>query len=84
MHSTSMKGRVGVQYLAQGHFSMQMGETEKWTTNLVGGRPLYPSATAPRDQATYLIIPLVSLGRLEPPSFQSTAEGADRLHHREQ
>ena len=28
VHSTSMKGHLGVQYLAQGHFDMQMGKTE--------------------------------------------------------
>ncbi|CAB1455849.1 unnamed protein product [Pleuronectes platessa] len=36
-----------VQHLAQGHFGMQMGQTGDRTADLqVGGRPLYPSATA--------------------------------------
>ena len=36
-----------VQHLAQGHFGMQMGKTGDQTADLlVGGRPLYPSATA--------------------------------------
>ena len=34
VHSSSMKGHLGVQYLAQGHFGMQMGKTEDWTANL--------------------------------------------------
>ncbi|CAB1450647.1 unnamed protein product [Pleuronectes platessa] len=34
-------------HLAQGHFGMQMGQTGDRTADLqVGGRPLYPSATA--------------------------------------
>ncbi|CAB1459566.1 unnamed protein product [Pleuronectes platessa] len=35
------------EHLAQGHFGMQMGQTGDRTADLqVGGRPLYPSATA--------------------------------------
>ena len=41
------EGQFGVQHLAQGHFGMQMGKTGDRTADLqVGGRPLYPSATA--------------------------------------
>ena len=39
-----MRGHLGVQYLAQGPFGMQMGKTEDQTTKPSGGRPLYPSA----------------------------------------
>ena len=40
-------GLFGVQHLAQGHFGMQMWKTGDRTADLqVGGRPLYPSATA--------------------------------------
>ncbi|CAB1438131.1 unnamed protein product [Pleuronectes platessa] len=42
-----MGGPFGVQHLAQGHFGMQMGQTGDRTADLqVGGRPLYPLATA--------------------------------------
>ncbi|CAB1437171.1 unnamed protein product [Pleuronectes platessa] len=41
------EGQFGVQHLAQGHFGTQMGKTGDRTAELqVGGRPLYPSATA--------------------------------------
>ena len=41
------EGQFEVQHLAQGHLGMQMGKTGDPTADLqVGGRPLYPSATA--------------------------------------
>ena len=41
------EGQFRVQHLAQGHFGMQMGKTGDRTADLqVGGRALYPSATA--------------------------------------
>ena len=45
VHSTSMKEHLGIQYLAQGHFGMQMGKMIEPPTFWFGGRPLYPSAT---------------------------------------
>ena len=41
------RGLFGIQHLAQGHFGMQIWKTGYRTADLqVGGRPLYPSATA--------------------------------------
>ncbi|CAB1449353.1 unnamed protein product [Pleuronectes platessa] len=51
-HFDILGGPFRVQHLAQGHFGMQMGQIGDQTADLqVGGRPLYPSATAAHEIA---------------------------------